>query len=106
VAIANPQGEGNFVIVDLPLPYEPTIVDMDKTLESQFPKGPFLDTLRAFVEQMNLKPKLEMRLLPLAPTASMRKAGFVRLTTLGPNVRVADIWDAMCEAWEKERTTP
>lgn len=100
---ANPDGEGNFVLVDLPAPYEPVIIDMDKTLESQFPKGPFLTTLRAFVEQMKLKPKLEMRLLPITPTANMRKAGYIRLTTLGPNVRVAEIWESMVNAWEEER---
>lgn len=34
-AVINPQGTGNFGLIDLPVPYEPVIVDLDKPLEDQ-----------------------------------------------------------------------
>lgn len=43
IGTANPAGTGNFAILDLPLPYDPVIVDLDRPLEDQLPKGPCLD---------------------------------------------------------------
>ncbi len=37
LGIANPGGTGNFIMLDLPLPYDPVIVDLDAPLETQFP---------------------------------------------------------------------
>lgn len=43
IATANTEGSGNYVILDLPLPLEPIIIDMDKPLEDQLPAGIYLD---------------------------------------------------------------
>lgn len=38
-AVANPEGSGNFAILDLPVPMEPVLVDLDRPLADQLP-GP------------------------------------------------------------------
>ena len=46
LATANPDGSGNFAILDLPVPLEPVFVDLDKPLEDQLPEGLYLDAAR------------------------------------------------------------
>lgn len=42
-------GKGTWVMLDLPLPMEPVIVDLDRPLEDQLPAGPYLDAARKMI---------------------------------------------------------
>lgn len=42
----------NAAILDLPLPLEPVIVDLDRPLEEQLPPGPYLDAAK---EMLNVQ---------------------------------------------------
>lgn len=54
LGVANPDGTGNFVLLDLPLPLEPVIVDMDRPLEDQLPPGLYLEAARKMIEEEKL----------------------------------------------------
>lgn len=53
IGIANPEGTGNMALLDLPLPLEPIIVDLDRPLEEQLPKGIYLDAARKLLAGNN-----------------------------------------------------
>jgi hypothetical protein len=44
-------GKGRWVMLDLPLPYEPVFVDMERPLEEQLPAGPCLEAAKKMVEE-------------------------------------------------------
>ncbi len=54
LGVANPDGAGNFVLLDLPVPLEPVIVDMDRPLEEQLPAGLYLDAARSMIKSEQL----------------------------------------------------
>ena len=47
----NPDGSGNMALLDLPLPLEPVIVDLDRPLEDQLPKGLYLEAARKLLAE-------------------------------------------------------
>jgi hypothetical protein len=50
VATANPDGTGNWAILDLPF-LDPVFVDLDKPLEDQLPPGPVLEAARKLLAE-------------------------------------------------------
>jgi len=42
----NTNGSGNYAILDLPVPLEPVIVDLDRPLEDQLPEGLYLEAAK------------------------------------------------------------
>ena len=50
LGVVNPQGTGNFALLDLPVPLEPVIVDLDRPLEDQLPIGIYLDEARKLLK--------------------------------------------------------
>ena len=54
LGVANPEGTGNFVLLDLPVPLEPVIVDLDRPLEEQLPPGRYLEAARKMIEEEKL----------------------------------------------------
>ncbi len=54
LGVANPEGTGNFALLDLPLPLEPVIVDLDRPLEDQLPQGRYLEAARQMIKEERL----------------------------------------------------
>jgi len=54
LGVANPEGSGNFALLDLPVPLEPVIVDMDRPLEEQLPPGRYLEAARQMIKEESL----------------------------------------------------
>lgn len=54
IGTVNPDGHGNSVILDLPLPLEPVIVDLDRPLEDQLPAGIYLEAARKMLAEEKL----------------------------------------------------
>ncbi len=54
LGIANPEGTGNFALLDLPVPLEPVIVDLDRPLEEQLPQGRYLEAARQMIKEERL----------------------------------------------------
>ena len=55
-AIANPNGSGNYALLDLPVPLEPVIVDLDKPINEQLPPGLYLEAAKKMLGQENIVP--------------------------------------------------
>jgi len=54
LGVVNPNGSGNFALLDLPVPLEPVIVDLDRPLEEQFPAGIYLDAAKKMIKEESL----------------------------------------------------
>jgi len=54
LGVANPEGTGNFVLLDLPVPLEPVIVDMDRPLDEQLPQGRYLEAAKKMIKEEKL----------------------------------------------------
>jgi len=44
------KGKGTWVLLDLPVPLEPVMVDIDRPLEDQLPRGPYLEAAQAMLD--------------------------------------------------------
>lgn len=44
------KGGGEWAVLDLPVPLEPVIVDLNRPMEDQLPKGPYLDAAKKMLE--------------------------------------------------------
>lgn len=53
LGVVNPEGTGNFVLLDLPIPMEPVIIDMDRPLEDQL-AGQYLEAAKKMIEEEGL----------------------------------------------------
>ena len=80
---------------------DPILVSLAKPLEEQLPPKD-VAILRKFYDERKALAE-EMVSVPFQPTAEMRKQGFLCMTHLTSNVTVTAIWQAMIEAWKKEK---
>jgi hypothetical protein len=46
------KGRGTWVLLDLPVPLEPVLVDIDRPLEDQLPAGRYLDAAQKMLDEV------------------------------------------------------
>lgn len=44
-------GKGNWALLDLPVPLEPIIIDLDRSLEEQLPRGLYLEAAKKMLKR-------------------------------------------------------
>lgn len=49
------EGKGNWVILDLPIPLGPVLIDIERPIEEQLPQGIYLEAARKMISN-SLKP--------------------------------------------------